>query len=112
MLKEVRIQAGMTLKQVSELTGIPIRSIQNWEAGTRKCPEYLERLVVEKIVSETKVAKVIRTPDGCAAIAIVNTDGSWYHDIKVPINDGRISEDFLHRINELQKSGYKIIFNL
>lgn len=34
---------------MSELLGIPKRTIENWESGSRKCPEWAERLVVEKL---------------------------------------------------------------
>jgi DNA-binding transcriptional regulator YiaG len=49
-IKEARIEVGFTQKQVQDLIGIPIRTLQNWEAGVRKCPDYIERLVVEKIL--------------------------------------------------------------
>ena len=49
-IKEARIECGFTQKQVQDLIGIPIRTLQNWEAGIRKCPDYIERLVVEKIL--------------------------------------------------------------
>lgn len=49
-IKEARTQVGFTQKQVQEKMGIPIRTLQNWEAGVRKCPDYIERLVVEKII--------------------------------------------------------------
>ena len=49
-IKEARIEVGFTQKQVQDLIGIPIRTLQNWESGIRKCPDYIERLVVEKIL--------------------------------------------------------------
>lgn len=44
-IKELRITHGLTQKQLSEITGIPERTIQNWEGGQRKCPEYVENMV-------------------------------------------------------------------
>lgn len=44
-IKELRIKHGLTQKQLSEITGIPERTIQNWEGGQRKCPEYVENMV-------------------------------------------------------------------
>jgi DNA-binding transcriptional regulator YiaG len=44
----------LTQKQVSEITGIPVRTIQNWEAGVRKCPDYVTNMAVMLI--ELKVA--------------------------------------------------------
>lgn len=44
-IKELRIRHGLTQKRLSEITGIPERTIQNWEGGQRKCPEYVENMV-------------------------------------------------------------------
>lgn len=44
-IKEARIKHGLTQKRLSEITGIPERTIQNWEGGQRKCPEYVENMV-------------------------------------------------------------------
>lgn len=46
-IKEVRIKYGLTQTQVSNITGVPFRSIQNWEAGVRRCPAYVEKMVVD-----------------------------------------------------------------
>lgn len=48
-IKSERIRLGLTQHQLSDLTGIPFRTIQNWEGGQRKCPDYVERLVLEKL---------------------------------------------------------------
>ena len=45
-IKEERLKLGLTQQQLAELTGIPFRTIQNWEGGQRKCPEYVEKLLV------------------------------------------------------------------
>ena len=48
-IKEARIKHGLTQQQLSNMTGIPKRSIENWETGLRSCPEYVERMVVEHL---------------------------------------------------------------
>lgn len=45
-IKSERIRHRLTQHQLSVITGIPLRTIQNWEGGQRKCPEYVERLVI------------------------------------------------------------------
>ena len=50
-IKEARQAAGLTQKAMSDLLGIPKRSIENWEGGKRQCPEWAERLIVEKLLS-------------------------------------------------------------
>lgn len=50
-VREARVYAGLTQAKMSKLLGIPKRTIENWETGSRKCPEWAERLVVEKLES-------------------------------------------------------------
>lgn len=46
-IRQARIQHGLTQQQLADLTGIPKRTIENWEGGQRKCPEYVERMVLD-----------------------------------------------------------------
>lgn len=48
-IKEARKAAGLTQKQMADERGIPKRTIENWEAGVRSCPEWAERLVVAEL---------------------------------------------------------------
>lgn len=48
-LKEARMHAGLTQAEMSERFEIPKRTIENWETGQRKCPVYVEKLIVEKL---------------------------------------------------------------
>ena len=49
MIRETRTKYGLTMKQVSDLTGVPYRSLQNWEAGVRTCPDYVSKMIVNTI---------------------------------------------------------------
>lgn len=50
--KELREASGMTRNQFCEYFGIPYRTIQDWELGNRKCPEYLLELMKYKLTKE------------------------------------------------------------
>lgn len=50
--KELREQSGMNMKRFAEYFGIPYRTVQNWEAGVNKCPEYLLDLMEYKLKHE------------------------------------------------------------
>lgn len=50
--KELREQSGMSRKQFCEYFDIPYRTIQDWELGNRKCPEYLLELMRYKLTKE------------------------------------------------------------
>ena len=44
-LRAVRSETGMTRIAFSEYMGIPLRNLEDWEAGRRKMPDYLLRLI-------------------------------------------------------------------
>lgn len=48
-LIELRKSTGMTRREFCEYFGIPYRTMQDWELGNRKMPDYLLRLMIYKI---------------------------------------------------------------
>lgn len=48
-LKELRTKAGLTQSKMGKIFEIPKRTIENWETGTRKCPVYVEKLLINKL---------------------------------------------------------------
>lgn len=50
-IKEIRIASGMTQQAFSDYLEIPKRTIENWESGTNKCPEYVVKLIRDKMQS-------------------------------------------------------------
>lgn len=48
-IKEERLKAGLTQRQMSDILEIPLRTIGNWEDGSRKCPPYVERLIINEL---------------------------------------------------------------
>ena len=55
-IKELRESIGMNRRQFSEHTGIPIRTLEDWEAGRRTPPEYVPRLLVYMLKYEELVS--------------------------------------------------------
>ena len=54
-IKELRKASGMTQQAFGDYFGIPLRTIQNWEGGQRKCPDYLLSLMEYKLRNEKKI---------------------------------------------------------
>lgn len=50
--QELRQATGMNLKQFSNYFEIPYRTMQNWEEGQRKVPDYLLNLMIYKLQKE------------------------------------------------------------
>lgn len=44
-IKQLREQTGLRRKDFAEHLGIPLRTIEDWEAGRRTPPEYIPRLI-------------------------------------------------------------------
>ena len=51
-IEEARKARGMSRKDVSRKLGIPYRSLENWEKGLSKCPDYVEELKRGTVVFE------------------------------------------------------------
>ncbi len=59
-LRELRKLAGMNRREFSDYMGIPLRTIEEWEAGRRKMPDYVLRLIsyrvrIEKVLYENMI---------------------------------------------------------
>ena len=50
--KELRESIGMSRKEFSEHTGIPVRTLEDWEAARRTPPEYTPRLIAYQLKYE------------------------------------------------------------
>lgn len=56
-LKNIRADLELNRKQFSEYMDIPLRTLEEWEAGRRKMPDYVLRLILyyskmEKILED------------------------------------------------------------
>ena len=56
-IKELRESVHMTRKEFSEHTGIPVRTLEDWEASRRTPPEYIPRLIEYQLKYEKLVRK-------------------------------------------------------
>ena len=65
-IRELRESIGLGRKAFSEHTGIPVRTLEDWEAGRRTPPEYIPRLIeyqlkYERLVGTLNVGEEICT---------------------------------------------------
>lgn len=60
-MKELMERYGLTIKQISERFQIPYRTVQNWKLGTRECPEYVLKMMIEILEGdkEMKIQNII-----------------------------------------------------
>lgn len=57
-IRELRDSIGLTRKEFSEHIGIPVRTLEDWEAGRRTPPEYIPRLIAYQLKYEELVRKI------------------------------------------------------
>ena len=55
-IMKLREETGENRKEFSVHTGIPVRTLEDWEAGRRTPPEYIPRLIEYQLEYE-KLAK-------------------------------------------------------
>ena len=51
-LKELRKKNNMTQSELSKMLEVPKRTIENWEGGVNSPPEYVQKLILEKMRAE------------------------------------------------------------
>ena len=59
-LKKMRNDLGMNRTEFSRYIGIPLRTLEEWEAGRRQMPDYVLRLIayytkMERLLAEKKI---------------------------------------------------------
>ena len=57
-IRELRESINMSRKEFSIHTGIPVRTLEDWEAGRRTPPEYVPRLIAYQLKYEELVQKM------------------------------------------------------
>ena len=71
-IKELRESTEMSRKEFSEHMGIPVRTLEDWEAGRRTPPDYVPRLLAYQIkIEEIFAGKVKRNVS-----VILDADGN------------------------------------
>lgn len=53
-INDIRKYAGVSRPEFSRKYGIPVRTLENWEAETRKCPGYLINLLSRAVLEDFK----------------------------------------------------------
>lgn len=54
-IKEIREYSGLSQAKFSEKYGIPKRSLENWESGSRKCPDYVVSLLERAVKADIEL---------------------------------------------------------
>lgn len=48
-IKKLKASRGLTQENLAEILEVPKRTIESWESGKRKPPDYVQRLIIEEI---------------------------------------------------------------
>ena len=56
-IRELRESVGLSRKEFSVHNGIPVRTLEDWEAGRRTPPEYIPRLIAYQLMYEKLISK-------------------------------------------------------
>ena len=53
-IKEIRKACGMTQAEMAKQLNIPLRTIENWDGGQRKPPDYVLELIQYRLLGMLK----------------------------------------------------------
>lgn len=51
-IAEMRERSGLNRAEFAKLLGVPYRSVENWEKGLSKPPEYVPKLIENKLKAD------------------------------------------------------------
>jgi DNA-binding transcriptional regulator YiaG len=57
IIRELRASTGLNRKEFCEHVGIPLRTVEDWEAGRRTPPSYVPRLIEYQLKYEELAKK-------------------------------------------------------
>lgn len=98
-IKELRKQAGLKQKELIELLGVPARTLQNWEAGDRSCPEYVERWIEAEVRAYMERVKPVEAD----VLRMMPTEPVWV--VSEHIKGWR----FVHGIKSMEATGSDVL---
>lgn len=87
-IKEIREKSGIGRAEFSRKYEIPLRTLEDWESGKRKCSPYIEKLL-ERVVSEDcKISNIYRNNDlmkelgsiYADLLSVMNKRNGWSHN--------------------------------
>ena len=112
--KQARLKAGLTQKELCDRYGIPLRTLQGWEGGSRKPPEYVLNLLLrcieldfspeaepteqedlsvpKKLIFLDHIGKPLKEPVSSAIPVQDDPQEPAYDDIENPITDELLTE--------------------
>ena len=57
-IKEIRQSTGLSQAKFCEILNIPKRTVEDWEQGARKCPEYVAELIAYRVANDPNIPKI------------------------------------------------------
>lgn len=80
-INKIREASGLSRAEFSRIYGIPLRSLEDWEAGRRKCPDYLVGLLSRVVVED-----IHREILGCYDKDVLKELGACYKELLQVMN--------------------------
>ncbi len=74
IIKNLRLETGLSRKDFAESLGIPLRTIEDWETGRRNPPEYIPRLLTYQV--KMHIYEHNRTVKGCNVDVVIDANGN------------------------------------
>lgn len=73
-IREARIKSGLTMKELAEESGVPYRSLQNWESEERTPPPYVEKMILRELERKESLTEVVKIVDEIDELARQKSD--------------------------------------
>ena len=107
-IKEIRLDAGLTIVEAAETLGIPKRTYENWEGKIAEPPSYVKEWVISKFHSLSHLARVVQSDYSIKIFLLEGKNYKFYK--KYEIEKGMVSIEFFECLKELEEKEFKVSF--
>lgn len=120
LIKDMRINAGMTQKEFADFFEIPIDVVKSWETGRRSPSEWAKKLIIEKMsnadhtgnIEITLKSKIMNNKDNyhygdTVTVPVLGYVKSNYDSYELIFFDSRQKENYCPIANGLSHTGQK-----
>ena len=104
-IREMRKQLGCTQSEFASRYNIPFRTVQNWETGLRKPPEYIVNLLNNQVLKDNTISIIKKFGEKVQLnnqpFDLENLEAFYYH----------LCDLFIRKIEEQKKKEYNKYLN-
>ena len=109
-LKFSREETGLSRRQIANQTGLPLGSLENWEWGRSTPPDYVQKMILNKILRLKRRCTVLFGPNSSVTLTLEDRNETRKYNLNMSADGQRLEKDirFISNDDYLIEYKYKV----